>query len=571
MTELPHVSREAEVLYERLSPFELKTKLSELADLHDSKLMLKAGRGNPNWIATTPRDAFFLLGQFGLTESRRVWDEPGLGGMPEAAGIADRFEAFLGPRAGEPGVDLLQEGVAYGVVEKGFDRDTWVHELTDAIIGDNYPVPDRMLRGVEHVVRDFLVAELCGDTPVAGTFDLFAVEGGTAAMCYIFETLAANKLLNPGDRIAIGLPVFTPYIEIPQLPHHRFDVVPLQASEFDDLGFHSWQYPDDEIDKLADPTIKAVFLVNPSNPPSVMMRPATMHRLAEVVRTANPDLIIITDDVYCSFVPNFTSLMAVLPNNVIGVYSFSKYFGSTGWRLGVVAIHEDNVLDRLLEKLPQEMQAILEHRYKTITLEPGSLRFIDRLVADSRHVALNHTAGLSLPQQVQMVLFALAELTDSEDRYKLRLREILGERLRLLMAGTGVDLPADDLRAGYYVELDLQAWAKRTYGPGFASFVVGNYEPVDFVFRLAEQESVVLLNGGGFDAPEWSIRISLANLADDAYERIGAAIARIGFEYVAEFVAAGGVIDMDPFADSGGSDSGGSDTDGDDGGGGERI
>ena len=67
-TELPHISREDEVAYERLSPFELKSKLIELADLHDSGVMLRAGRGNPNWIATTPRDAFFLLGQFGLQE-----------------------------------------------------------------------------------------------------------------------------------------------------------------------------------------------------------------------------------------------------------------------------------------------------------------------------------------------------------------------------------------------------------------------------------------------------------------------------------------------------------------------
>jgi aspartate 4-decarboxylase len=547
MTELPHVSRDVEVLYERLSPFELKTKLSELADLHDSKLMLKAGRGNPNWIATTPRDAFFLLGQFGLTESRRVWEEPGIGGMPEAAGIADRLDAFLAARAGEPGVDLLLEAVAYGVLRKGFDADEWVHELTDAIIGDNYPVPDRMLRCTEQVVHDYLMAELCGQREVTGTFDLFAVEGGTAAMCYIFETLTTNRLLNPGDRIAIGLPVFTPYIEIPQLPQYQFEVVPLHASELDDVGFHSWQYPDDEIDKLADPTIKAVFLVNPSNPPSVMMRPGTLERMADVIRTANPDLIVITDDVYCSFVPGFESLLSIVPENVIGVYSFSKYFGCTGWRLGVIALHQDNVIDRMLAELPEDTRKALDHRYDTITIEPGKLRFIDRVVADSRHVALNHTAGLSLPQQVQMALFALAELTDTEDSYRTRLREILAERLRLLTAGTGVDLPVDPLRAGYYVELDLQAWAKRTYGPGFASFVVGNYEPVDFVFRLAEQESVVLLNGGGFDAPEWSIRVSLANLPDEAYERIGAAIARIGFEYVAEFVEAGGVIDDDPF------------------------
>jgi len=52
-----------------------------------------------------------------------------------------------------PGAALLAEGVAYGVVRKGFDPDAWVHELVDGIIGDNYPVPDRMLRHTEQAVR----------------------------------------------------------------------------------------------------------------------------------------------------------------------------------------------------------------------------------------------------------------------------------------------------------------------------------------------------------------------------------------------------------------------------------
>ena len=57
---------------------------------------LNAGRGNPNWIATEPREAFFLLGQFAVTESKRVLDlPPGVGGMPQATGIAGRLEAWL--------------------------------------------------------------------------------------------------------------------------------------------------------------------------------------------------------------------------------------------------------------------------------------------------------------------------------------------------------------------------------------------------------------------------------------------------------------------------------------------
>ena len=44
--------------YEALSPFELKDKLIAMAKSPQVKTMLNAGRGNPNWVATRPREAF---------------------------------------------------------------------------------------------------------------------------------------------------------------------------------------------------------------------------------------------------------------------------------------------------------------------------------------------------------------------------------------------------------------------------------------------------------------------------------------------------------------------------------
>ena len=45
---------------ETISPFELKNQLIDMADeslKKTARTMLNAGRGNPNWIATTPREA----------------------------------------------------------------------------------------------------------------------------------------------------------------------------------------------------------------------------------------------------------------------------------------------------------------------------------------------------------------------------------------------------------------------------------------------------------------------------------------------------------------------------------
>src|SRR5262249_7269217 len=143
--------------------------------------------GNPNWVATTPREAFFLLGRFAIEESKRVWNERDLGGMPHADGISERLSAFLSRDGNDgPGGALLRRSIDYGASKLGFDADAFVHELVDSVIGDNYPVPDRMLVHAEQVVHKYLEKEMCNGRPPEGRFELFAVEGGTAAMCYVF-------------------------------------------------------------------------------------------------------------------------------------------------------------------------------------------------------------------------------------------------------------------------------------------------------------------------------------------------------------------------------------------------
>jgi aspartate 4-decarboxylase len=47
----------------------------------------------------------------------------------------------------------------------------------------------------------------------------------------------------------------------------------------------------------------------------------------------------------------------------------------------------------------------------------------------------------------------------------------------------------------------------------------------------------VLLIGGGFEAPGWSVRVSFANLADHVYDDIGRAIRAVAAHYVAAFEA----------------------------------
>jgi aspartate 4-decarboxylase len=516
--------------FETLSPFEIKDELIKLAKSTSrttQSAFLNAGRGNPNWVATKPREAYFLLGQFAVTECTRVMEHSaGIGGMPHAKGIADRLNAWLAKQTTMPGAEFLSSMVQFAVKTFRFDPDAFVHELVDSIIGDNYPVPDRMLVHNERIAHEYLLWAMCGHPRPPGKFDLYAVEGGTAAMCYIFKSLKANRLLFPGDTIALGTPIFTPYLEMTHLEDYDLKVVNIAAPQE-----NKFQFTDAEIKKLEDPKIKAFFIVNPGNPTGMAVSKETISKLTNLVKNKRPDLMLLTDDVYGTFVDDFRSLLGELPQNTIGVYSYSKYFGATGWRLGVIAIHENNIFDKMIAKLPDNHVKALDKRYSPLTLEPRKMKFIDRIVADSRDVGLNHTAGLSLPQQVMMSMFSLCELMDVKKDYQKACKEIVHKRAWSMIESMGLQLTPNPHYDAYYGLIDFEFWARKNIGDEAVDYLKEHIHPLDLAFRLAEDHGIVLLNGGGFEAPNWSLRVSLANLPDEAYEDIGRGVRTVARGY----------------------------------------
>jgi aspartate 4-decarboxylase len=524
--------------YETLSPFEIKDLLARIATETASTAVipyLNAGRGNPNWIATEPREAFFLLGTFAMEESKRVLDlPPGVGGMPQARGIADRLSVWIKAHADLPGAGFLAALVPWAVQKFGFDPEKFVHELVDSIIGDNYPMPDRMLVHNEQIVHEYLQRAMLGTPPPQGRFKLYAVEGGTAAMCYIFKSLKANRLLRAGDTIALGTPIFTPYLEMPLLEDYDLKIVHVTARQE-----NRFQFDDRELSKLFDPSVKAFFLVNPGNPSGVAMSERAIAKVGEVLKE-RPNLMLLTDDVYGTFVPGFRSLLGAFPFNTIGVYSYSKYFGCTGWRLGVIAVYENNVFDRLIQRHEDSVLKKLDKRYGAITLEPRKLPFIDRIVADSRDIALNHTAGLSLPQQTMMMLLSLYELMDDRKQYQKACIGIVKRRFEAAIEGLAIELPPNEQYDYYYGLIDFEFWARKYLDEDIVKWMKTHIHPLDLAFRLAKTYGIVSLNGGGFDAPNWSIRISFANLRDHVYDDLGRAVRAVARSYREAYEASRG-------------------------------
>ena len=523
-----------EQLEKEIGAFEITAAQREMAKTNTAGYsVLDAGRGNPNWINTQARYAFTRLMEYALSECERTLCEDGMAGQAQKEGIGERFDAAMDPE--NPTDAFLIDAVDLCVNTLGLDKDGLLKELADAVIGDYYPSPSRCLPNTEAILNAFLQTALYGGAELAGQTGVFPTEGGSAAMVYIFDALSHNRLLKPGDQIAIATPIFTPYMQIPSVKDYGLVSVDVSGTAED-----HWDISEEELAKLEDPGVKAFFLVNPSNPASHALSEDTLLRLTKVVEK-NPDLIILTDDVYGTFAEDFRSVYAVLPYNTILVYSFSKLYGVTGWRTGLIAMNNRNVCDRLLRELPEADRNYLRDEYAIVTADPDSLPFLDRVVADSRSIGLYHTSGLSTPSQVFMDLLALSHLIHAarggEDPYLRRANDTVRERYTALMDALGLEKDESEANARYYTLIDVYALVEAEYGGELLDWLREEKTEIDFLNDLAGRKGVVLMYGPGFSAPDGTVRISLANLNTEDYREI----ARRLFELLDEYCEEAGI------------------------------
>ena len=123
-------------------------------------------------------------------------------------------------------------------------------------------------------------------------------------------------------------------------------------------------------------------------------------------------------------------------------------------------------------------------------------------------------------------------MMDTEKDYQKACKEIVHRRIHGLARRHGPSTPAkSELTTPITVLIDFEFWARKNIGDEAVEYLKKNIHPLDLAFRLAEAYGIVLLNGGGFEAPNWSLRVSLANLPDEAYEEIGRGVRLIARGY----------------------------------------
>ncbi len=282
--------------------------------------------------------------------------------------------------------------------------------------------------------------------------------------------LSMMVLCDPGDAVLIPDPGWPNY----EIMAKAIGVRPVHYPLVPDAGFVP------ELEALeaaaATPGVKAMIINSPGNPTGAVFDRATQEQMLEIAQ--RHDLWLISDECYEDIIfegPHVSPAAIVSPERVISVFSVSKSYAMTGWRVGYASV-------------PPEVAAMMTKLAEVIT------------------ACVSGVAQKAAQAAVEGDQACVAEMRDA---YQKR-RDLVSDRLEA--AGMLVARP----QGAFYVMADVSAAAEDGY---------------DLCRRLVTEHGVATAPGETF-GPRGAgmIRLSLAASEEDL---------RTGVDRVVEAMAAG--------------------------------
>lgn len=225
----------------------------------------------------------------------------------------------------------------------------------------SFDTPEAIKRRAIEAIRDGRVAQY-SLTP--GLLDLreeieeiLELEG----MTYDFEneiivtvgsigaiTATLLAILEPGDEVLLPSPTYTSYVQAIKVARGVPVFVPLDEG-------NGWRLNAAAFEEHLRKNSRAILLCNPNNPTGTIFPKEELLKIGEIAMERN--IVILSDEVYKDFIfdkdvkENFFSLAKVksLRRQVVRIFSFSKAYAMTGWRIGY--LHTDRTLAKHILKI----------------------------------------------------------------------------------------------------------------------------------------------------------------------------------------------------------------------------
>jgi aspartate/methionine/tyrosine aminotransferase len=238
----------------------------------------------------------------------------------------------------------------------------------------------------EHIVaaaRDALTQGLTKYTPSLGTLELrravaakvrrdnhlLVDESWVVATAGAMEGLAVSMMtvLDPGDEVLIPNPGYTNFLGQARLVGAVPIFYPLEAPDF--------QIDVATLSHLVTRNTRAIVICSPANPTGAVLLRDNLEAIAGFVRENG--LVVLSDETYDALVYDGTQNVSIaslpgMANRTFSIFSLSKTYAMTGWRLGYVVAHPDFVerMEVLQEHLVSCCSSVSQHAGVAALLGP---------------------------------------------------------------------------------------------------------------------------------------------------------------------------------------------------------
>lgn len=204
--------------------------------------------------------------------------------------------------------------------------------------------------------------------------EIAITNGGSEAIIFAMCIIA-----DPGDEVLAFEPFYTNYNGFGAVGGVKVKAVSLKIAN----GFHL--PPDKEIEKKITKKTKAIIFTNPSNPTGTVFTKKELQRIVRLAKKHN--LFILADETYREF--SFTgekcfSLMNFpeVRNQVILLDSASKRFNLCGARLGILASHNQDVMQATFRFCMARLSAATLEQWAAIPIIQNSKKYIAPVVKE---------------------------------------------------------------------------------------------------------------------------------------------------------------------------------------------
>lgn len=208
-----------------------------------------------------------------------------------------------------------------------FDTPDHIKEAAKRAIDDGYTKYTHNAGLIE--VREALARKFKRDNGIDADpeTEVMCTAGGMGAL-----VLANLILVNPGDEVIYPDPGFVSHFAHIKLAEGV--PIPIQLKKENGFGVTA-----EDVEKLITDKTKMIVLNSPNNPTGGITSNTELKKIADVC--IKNDIIVISDDAYEKFrydneKPLFIGALPGMKERTVTIFSFSKTYAMTGWRIGAV-------------------------------------------------------------------------------------------------------------------------------------------------------------------------------------------------------------------------------------------